>query len=58
MEGFARIPGVFHRHTCSTVIKTSNAALAQAMLAGEGVLGGLVGDAWTPLATENYVQVG
>jgi hypothetical protein len=58
MEGFARIPGVFHRHTCSTLVKTGNPDLAQAMLAGEGVLGGLVGDAWTPLATENYVQVG
>jgi hypothetical protein len=54
MEGFARIPGVFHRHTCSTLIKTGDTQLAQALLAGEGVLGGLVGDAWTPLATERY----
>ncbi len=55
MEGFFRIPGVYYRHTCGAVMTARDAGLTQAVLAGDGLLGGLAGDSWTPLATESYL---
>lgn len=54
MEGFFRISGVYYRHTCGAVLTTRDADVTHAVLAGDGLLGGLVGDSWTPLATESY----
>ncbi len=54
MQGLFQLPGVFYRHTCGAMVKSADPEVARAALAGEGVIGGLVGDNWTPFASESY----
>ncbi|MDE2364037.1 MAG: hypothetical protein KGM42_15270 [Hyphomicrobiales bacterium] len=54
MQGLARVGGVFYRHTCASVIDARDPQVLQTALAGDAVFGGLVGDGWSPLATESY----
>ncbi len=54
-RGLFRIPGVFYRHGSGTVIRARTPDIFPAFVSGEGLVGGLVGDAWSPLASESYV---
>ena len=54
IRGMVRIPKVFYRQTCSTVLRTDAPGLMEAVNSGSGLIGGLVGDSWTPIATESY----
>ncbi|MBV1704429.1 MAG: hypothetical protein KGQ28_06450, partial [Hyphomicrobiales bacterium] len=57
MEGLFRIHGAFYRHTSGALVGAARPEVVAAFASGEGTLGGLVGDAWTPLATEAYSDV-
>jgi len=54
IRGLFRIPRVFFKQTCATVLKSRSAEIVGVAAAGDAVIGGLVGDAWTPLASESY----
>ncbi len=54
MAGLYQLPGVRYRHTCSTLALAPEPRLAQAALVGDALIGGLVGDNWTPLSSEPY----
>jgi hypothetical protein len=46
------LPNVFYRHTCATAVNSRMPEITAALLAGQGLIGGLMGDRWTPLSTE------
>jgi hypothetical protein len=50
------MPGVFFRQTAGTAFRADSDDIANAVAYGEGLVGGLVGDGWTPLATESYEE--
>ena len=54
-RGLFRIPGVFYRHSSGTVVRARTPEIFRAFASGEGLVGGLVGDAWSPLTSESYV---
>jgi len=54
LEGLLRIPNVYYRHTCTTGVKALQPEMLNAFLAGEALVGGLVGDSWMPLTSERY----
>ena len=54
IEGFHGIPHVYYRNAAATIISGGASAMASQVLIGEGLIGGWVGDSWTPLSTEQY----
>mgnify|MGYP000857562875 FL=1 len=53
-RGLFSIARVLYLHGPGVVVKTADPDAFRAISAGEGLIGGLVGDAWTPLATDRY----
>ena len=53
-RGLFAIPRVLYLHGPGVVVKTADAEAFRAICSGEGLVGGLVGDAWTPLARNRY----
>ena len=53
-RGLFAIPRVLYLHGPGVVVKTAEADAFRAICSGEGLIGGLVGDAWTPLASDRY----
>ncbi|HMN70619.1 MAG TPA: hypothetical protein PKA55_01985 [Rhodoblastus sp.] len=53
-RGLFAIPRVLYLHGSGMVVKTSSPDAFRAITSGEGLVGGLVGDAWTPLAHDRY----
>lgn len=54
MRGLLVTKRVHYRHTGSTLFLSSRGNLLQAALGGDALLGGLIGDGWTPLSSEPY----
>lgn len=54
LDGLFRIPGILYRHACATAVKASKRDYVDLLGAGEGLVGGMIGDNWTPLASESY----
>lgn len=53
-RGLFTAPRVLYRRGPGMVLKTEDAEVSRAIAGGEGLIGGLVGDAWTPLARDSY----
>jgi hypothetical protein len=45
---------IYYRHTCATAVNARLPEITSAILAGQGLIGGLIGDRWTPLTSEAY----
>jgi hypothetical protein len=54
MDGLYLIPKVFYRHSCAMALKARTPEILAAATTAQGCIGGLVGDGWTPLATEDF----
>jgi hypothetical protein len=54
IEGFHGVSNVYYRKASATIISGGDDALAMRILGGDGLLGGWVGDSWTPMSTESY----
>ena len=54
VQGLFDEPAVFFRQKTGTVFRAASDEVAAAIAYGEGLAGGLVGDGWSPLATESY----
>ncbi len=53
-RGLFAIPRVLYQHGAGVVLKTADPEASRAIACGEGLIGGLIGDAWTPLARDSY----
>lgn len=53
-RGLFAIPRVLYQHGAGVVLKTADPEASRMIACGEGLVGGLVGDAWTPLARDSY----
>jgi hypothetical protein len=56
VRGFFDTPRIFYRQAPGVAFRAGDIAIADAVAYGEGPIGGLLGDGWTPLATESYAS--
>lgn len=54
VRGLFETPRVYYRQTAAAAFRSDVPEIAAAVAYGEALLGGLIGDGWTPLATETY----
>jgi hypothetical protein len=54
IQALIALPRAYCRAGPGAGVRAGDAGLVQALLCGDGALGGFVGDNWTPLATEAY----
>lgn len=54
VAGLFDMPRVFFRQTAGTAFRSASDDIDNALAYGDSLVGGLVGDGWTPLATESY----
>jgi hypothetical protein len=54
MDGLFRTPSVFYRHRAATVAYSRDAEMVTALMTGNALVGGLIGDTWTQLASEIF----
>ena len=52
VRGLFGAPRVFFRQTAGTAFRSNLPGIADAVAYGDGLIGGLVGDGWTPLSTQ------
>lgn len=54
MDGLFRTPGVFYRHQAATLLHSRHPAIVEAALSGGMLAGGLVGDTWVRLTSDDF----